>query len=89
MGRTVDLPIHEWLICMANLGKFTVRPMDPMGDGSRWFFLQYISYQKIRSCIIPKVKVKNLEKITDGDIRTKRLFASTEFFGGKCALPHF
>ena len=35
MGRTVDLPIHEWLICMVNLGKFTVRPMDPMGDGSR------------------------------------------------------
>ncbi len=25
----VDLPIHEWLICMVNVGKYTVRPMDP------------------------------------------------------------
>ena len=28
----VDLPIHEWLICMVNVGEYTVRPMDPMGN---------------------------------------------------------
>ena len=27
MGRTVDLPIHEWLIFMVNVGKYT-SPMD-------------------------------------------------------------
>ena len=31
MGRTVYLPIHDWLIFMVNVGKYTVRPMDPMG----------------------------------------------------------
>ena len=30
MGRTVYLPIHEWLIFMVNLGIYT-SPMDPMG----------------------------------------------------------
>ena len=31
MGRTVHLPSHEWLFFMVNVGKYTVRPMDPMG----------------------------------------------------------
>ena len=30
MGRTVYLPIHEWLIFMVNVGKYT-SPMDGMG----------------------------------------------------------
>ena len=32
LGRTVyfPMPIHEWLIFMVNVGKYTVRPMDPM-----------------------------------------------------------
>ena len=30
MGRTGDLPIHEWLLFMVNVGKYT-SPMDGMG----------------------------------------------------------
>ena len=38
MGRTVYLPIHEWLICLVNVGIYT-SPMDPMGLGHiQWSF---------------------------------------------------
>ena len=26
--------IHEWLMCMRNVGKHTVRPMNPMGKNT-------------------------------------------------------
>ncbi len=32
MGRTVYLSIHDWLIFMVNVGKYTI-PMDAIGLG--------------------------------------------------------
>ena len=36
------LTLHEWLILMANVGKYTVRPMDPIWVKGRSFFEEKI-----------------------------------------------
>ena len=40
MGRTVYLPIHEWLILMVNVSEYT-SPMDPIGGWKILFFFFY------------------------------------------------
>ncbi len=46
-GDSWDWPIylHEWLISMVNVGKYTVRPMDPSwGSMKQWFFSLFCGY---------------------------------------------
>ena len=45
MGRMVYLPIHEWLIFMVNVGKYT-NPMDPLGYEKT--YLHLVDYGKRR-----------------------------------------
>ena len=46
MGRTGDLPIHEWLLFMVNVGKYTT-PMDGMGYRQSGGF-QYVFFASIK-----------------------------------------
>ena len=40
MGR-LYIYLHEWLIFMVNVGKYTVRPMDPMGTDNEKIFPKF------------------------------------------------